>query len=99
VSFDELAKEAALFHNKAFGSDFDSDMLDTQGAYAFRKYGEKHGWNPETIGLLQWATSQNDYEKYKEFSKRVNEDNQTPLFLRGFLKLNSDRKAHRYKRG
>jgi glutamate synthase (NADPH/NADH) large chain len=92
VGFDELAKEAASFHQKAFDPEFDNDMLDTQGAYAFRKYGEKHGWNPETIGLLQWATSQNDYAKYKEFSKRVGEDNQSPLFLRGFLKLNSDRK-------
>jgi glutamate synthase (NADPH) large chain len=91
VGFDELAKEASIFHEQAFGNDEEEGFLNTQGAYAYRKYGEKHGWNPETIGLLQWATSQNDYDKYKEFSKRVAEDNQSPLFLRGFLKLKTSR--------
>lgn len=91
VSFDELAKEAAIFHERAFGDDDDQSFQNTQGAYAFRKYGEKHGWNPETVGLLQWATSQNDYGKFKEFTARVNEDNQTPLFLRGFMRLKAGR--------
>jgi glutamate synthase (NADPH/NADH) large chain len=92
VSFDELAREATIFHQAAFSEEGGEDFMESQGSYAFRKYGEKHGWNPETIGLIQWATSQNDYSKFKEFSKRVNEDNQTPLFLRGFLKLKEGRK-------
>ena len=28
----------------------------TQGTYHYRLNGEQHAWNPETIGLLQWAT-------------------------------------------
>ncbi|MBN2744784.1 MAG: glutamate synthase large subunit [Marinilabiliaceae bacterium] len=91
VGFDEIAAEAAIFHKAAFSGQSWSSFLETQGAYAFRKYGEKHGWNPETIGLLQWASSQNDYAKFKEFSKRVNEDNQTPLFIRGFFRLKEGR--------
>ncbi len=87
VGYEELAREAELFHEKAFSPAKPNEILNSTGAYAYRKYGEKHGWNPETIGLLQWSTSQGDYSKFKEFTKRVNEDNQNPLFLRGFLKL------------
>lgn len=89
VGFDIIAKETELFHKRAFEPKELSanEVFDVDGRYSYRKYGEKHGWNPETIALLQWATSQNDYEKFKEFSRRVNEDNRTPLFIRGFLKL------------
>ncbi|MBS2097031.1 glutamate synthase large subunit [Carboxylicivirga linearis] len=87
IGFEEIAKESALDHAKAFAPTFNKNPFDTKGSYAYRKYGEKHGWNPETIGLLQWATSQNDYSKYKEYSQRVAEDNQTPLFLRGLMRL------------
>lgn len=86
VGFEELAKEAGMFHKAAFEGE-DEGLFESFGSYAFRKYGEKHAWNPETVGLLQWATSENDYQKFKEYSKRVDEDNRTPLFLRGFLRL------------
>ncbi len=89
VGFEEIAQEVTLFHKRAYGpKEFAaSDVFDIDGRFAYRKYGEKHGWNPDTIALLQWATSTNDYAKYKEFSALVNKDNQTPLFIRGFLKL------------
>ncbi len=89
IGFGEIASEAQLFHDQAFKTSFLPPPFDISGAYAYRKNGEKHGWNPETIGLLQWATSQNDYEKYKEFSAKVNENNRSPLFIRGFLKFKS----------
>nr|WP_321407565.1 glutamate synthase large subunit [uncultured Carboxylicivirga sp.] len=87
IGFEEIAKESAIDHAKAFAPTFNKNPFDSKGSYAYRKYGEKHGWNPETIGLLQWATSQNDYSKYKEYSQQVDQDNQTPLFLRGLMKL------------
>ncbi len=89
VGFKEIAQEVEMFHKRAFGEQQfgDSDVFDIDGRFAYRKYGEKHGWNPETIALLQWATSQNDYSKFKEFSKQVDADNRAPLFIRGFLKL------------
>lgn len=87
VGFDEIAREAAIFHEAAFDEMQEEGPFENFGAYAFRKNGEKHGWNPETIGLLQWATAENDYSKYKEYAQRVDNDNKTPLFLRGFLKV------------
>ena len=58
VGFEEIAQESILDHNKAFDPAFMEDPYASKGSLAFRKYGEKHGWNPETIGLLQWATSE-----------------------------------------
>jgi glutamate synthase (NADPH/NADH) large chain len=87
IGFDEIAKEALDFHQKAFDDQLPRGPYDTAGVYAFRKNGEKHAWNPESIGLLQWATALNDYEKYKQYSRQVEEDNRKPLFLRGFLKV------------
>lgn len=87
IGFDEIAQEALEFHQKAFDESLPKGPYETAGIYAYRKYGEKHAWNPETIGLLQWATSRNDYQKYKEYSSIVEKDNKKPLFLRGFLKF------------
>ncbi len=86
VGFEEIAKETIEFHQKAFDELLPKGPFESAGDYAFRKYGQNHAWNPETIGLLQWATARNDYQKYKEYSRRVEQDNRKPLFLRGFLK-------------
>jgi glutamate synthase (NADPH/NADH) large chain len=58
--------------------------LGDLGQYTFRKEGEKHAWNPETIALLQIATRIGSYEKFKEYSKAVNDRNY-PIFLRDRL--------------
>lgn len=60
-------------------------LLVGLGQYKWRKYGEKHAWNPETIYLLQWATRSGDYRKFKEFTSRVDALNQTPHVIRGLL--------------
>ncbi|SMO61362.1 glutamate synthase (NADPH/NADH) large chain [Saccharicrinis carchari] len=87
VGFDELAREAQMFHQQAYARPKPNAALNSTGNYAYRKYGEKHGWNPETIGLLQWATKEGDYNKFKEYTATVHKDNKNPLFLRGLLKL------------
>lgn len=86
VGFEEIAKEAIEFHQKAFDELLPKGPFDSAGVYAYRKNGEKHAWNPESIGLLQWATARNDYEKYKQYSRHVEDDNRKPVFLRGFFR-------------
>ena len=54
--------------------------------YSFRKDGEKHAWNPETISLLQLATRLGSYSKFKEFTALVDEKD-NPIFLRDFFTL------------
>jgi glutamate synthase (NADPH/NADH) large chain len=64
------------------GADY---LLSEDGQYRWRKYGERHAWNPETIYLLQWATRTGNYKKFKEFSSLVNKQNQAPHVIRGLL--------------
>ncbi|MBN1159421.1 MAG: glutamate synthase large subunit [Bacteroidales bacterium] len=84
IGIDELAIEAMMDHRNAYHpSELDDAGITTQGIYHYRVNGEAHAWEPETIGLLQWATKTNDYEKYREFSSRVKDHNRKPHFLRG----------------
>lgn len=87
VGIDEIAVEALKPHQKAFQTmrENGSWLPATEGFYAYRVNGEHHAWNPESIGLLQWATKTNNYKKYKEYADLVNQQNRKPAFLRGFL--------------
>jgi glutamate synthase (NADPH/NADH) large chain len=91
VGFKELTQEALIFHDIAFGDEGKNFKLESVGTYHYRKDGEKHSWNPESIGLLQWATRTSDYQKFKEYSARVNEDSKTN-FIRGFLRIKKAQK-------
>ena len=89
IGLEEICKESTLFHEQVFGRNNrfgNKNGFESFGTYHYRKYGEHHAWNPETIGLLQWATRTNDYSKYKEYSKLIDEDNAKPAFIRGCLK-------------
>ncbi len=92
IGLEDIYRETIYCHNDAFSEKSADDPLHfkTAGIYAWRKDGEHHAWNPETIGLLQWATRINDYKKYKEFSSLVDEQNRKPAFLRGCFKLKNN---------
>ena len=65
-------------------------LLPQGGVYRWRRDGEKHMWDPETISSLQRAArSENGdaQESYDEFSRRVNEENASHALLRGLLGL------------
>ncbi len=84
IGMEEIAEEALIPHRKAYTTDVHS-MILTEGVYSYRKHGEQHAWNPESIALLQWSTRNNDYEKYKEYSALVDCETARPGFLRGLL--------------
>ncbi|MDR2629380.1 MAG: glutamate synthase large subunit, partial [Spirochaetaceae bacterium] len=60
-------------------------LLPEAGQYRWRKTGERHAWNPETIHLLQWAARTGDYGRFKQFSAAANTLNQSPHIIRGLL--------------
>jgi glutamate synthase (NADPH) large chain len=64
------------------------DLLPQGGVYAWRKDGERHMWDPETIATLQRASSSNGDAPihYSVFSQRVNEENAQHGLIRGLLK-------------
>ncbi|GAB4199397.1 MAG: glutamate synthase-related protein [Sandaracinaceae bacterium] len=60
------------------------EVLPGVGAYQYRARGERHAWSPATIALLQHAVRSGDYEKFKAFTRRADEDAQR-ILLRGLL--------------
>jgi glutamate synthase (NADPH/NADH) large chain len=89
IGMKEIAEEVLIPHRKAFSDEPQNENL-TEGVYAYRRHGEHHAWNPETISLLQWSTRSNDYAKFKEYSNLADADTASPGFLRGLLKIKSN---------
>ena len=83
IRLEEVAKDAIAFHDEGI-REVKSEELLNRGLYAFRKDGEKHAWNPETISTLQLATRLGSYKKFKEFT-HLADDKESPIFLRDFL--------------
>ncbi len=79
-----IARDAIALHNKAFEKEVQSDFLPNNGQFHWRRDGIRHAWNPETIAKLQLATRTGNYDKFKEFSKSVDEKAE-PIFLRDFF--------------
>ena len=77
VGLEEITREAVMFHEQAYKPEVAPEpfRFENGGVYAWRKYGEHHAWNPENIGLLQWATRTNDYGKFKEYSAIIDQQN------------------------
>ena len=77
IGLDVLAQEALDRHARAYPADRTSELLPVGGVYAWRRDGEHHMWNPETIALLQHAVRSRNgdaQDKYDEYSQLVNED-------------------------
>lgn len=83
IGLAEIARDAVQMHKAGYKEDL-SEVLEHKGIYSYRKDGEKHAWNPETISTLQLATRLGSYKKFKEYTKLVDEK-KDPLFLRDFL--------------
>ena len=56
IRLEEVAKDAIALHDAGFSPKEVSDILPHNGLFSFRKDGERHAWNPETISTLQLAT-------------------------------------------
>lgn len=88
AGFKELAEEVRLRHKEAYPKDSSSaPYLATGGFYHWRRDGEFHLWNPDSIAALQDAARQNDYKRYKEFVQLINEQSKNPTTLRGLMRF------------
>lgn len=83
IGLREIADDAIAMHRNAYNRPL-SDILEFKGLYSFRKDGEKHAWNPETISKLQIATRLGSYELFKKYTKEADEK-EAPIFLRDFF--------------
>lgn len=92
IGFEGIAREVLQRHMTAFPEKSPANRsLETGGIYQWKRRGEKHLFNPETIALLQQATINGDYNIYKQFSRKVNEQAENAITLRSLLNFR-DRK-------
>ena len=84
----EIAEETVRRHQDAFGdSPVLENSLDVGGDYAFRFRGEAHVWRSETVSTLQHAARGNARDKYREFSRLVNEVEDRYVTIRSLFRL------------
>jgi glutamate synthase (NADPH) large chain len=89
VGFDVLAGESLDRHRRAYPAAA-SELLPSGGIYAWRRDGEFHGWNPETIANLQHAARGEEPESYERFRTYVNDVAVKSSTLRGLLRFRDD---------
>ncbi|WP_239346924.1 glutamate synthase large subunit [Frankia sp. CiP3] len=90
VGIDVIADEVAARHHKAYSvvsSELAHRNLDTGGEYQWRREGEVHLFNPETVFLLQHATRSRQYEVFRQYTATVDELSRRSATLRGLFSL------------
>jgi glutamate synthase (ferredoxin) len=86
VGLEEIAKEIELRHRHAFPDrSVNGHTLEVGGQYQWRRDGEYHLFNPDTVHKLQKAVRNADYKAFQDYSKSVNEQFKNWATLRGLL--------------
>jgi len=83
IAEETLARHCAAFPKRPIWS----VRLDSGGVYQWKRDGEFHLWNPDSIAAIQEAVRKNDYVRYKEFAEMVNDQSKNPTTLRSLLKF------------
>ncbi|MFB4316206.1 glutamate synthase large subunit [Actinomadura sp. 21ATH] len=90
VGFGVLAREVAERHRRAYpanGNEAAHRTLEVGGEYQWRREGERHLFNPETVFKLQHATRTRRYEIFKEYTSSVDSQSEALMTLRGLFDL------------
>ncbi len=90
ITIDVLAQETLERHLRGFPASAD-DLLPVGGVYSWRRDGEHHMWNPDTIALLQHAVRSGGEQAYIEFARVCDEDATRRATLRGLLEIRGGR--------
>ncbi|QEV05854.1 glutamate synthase large subunit [Streptomyces prasinus] len=94
VGLDVVAQEVAARHAKAYpatGIAPAHRALDIGGEYQWRREGEPHLFDPETVFRLQHSTRAGRYDVFKQYTDRVNEQSERLMTLRGLFGFTSGR--------
>ncbi|WP_103514714.1 glutamate synthase large subunit [Streptomyces sp. SM10] len=96
AGLDVVAKEVAARHTKAYpasGIAASHRALEIGGEYQWRREGEPHLFDPDTVFRLQHATRNRRYDIFKKYTGRVNEQSERLMTLRGLFGFRSGREA------
>ncbi len=86
IGLHEIADGALTRHARAYPGAAD-DLLPVIGLYAWRRDGEHHQWNPETISLLQHAVRSGRAETFEQYSRAATAEAARRSTLRGLLRF------------
>ncbi|MFL1446563.1 glutamate synthase-related protein, partial [Nocardiopsis protaetiae] len=90
VGFDVLAEEVAIRHRRAHTDNPTSGAhrrLEIGGEYQWRREGEPHLFNPDTVFKLQHSTRTRKYEIFKEYTDLIDDQSAKLMTLRGLFRL------------
>ena len=91
IGLEEIAREALYHHRRAYSDrEVGPPMLDWGGSYQWRREGEFHLFNPETVFRLQHATNAGRFDIFRQYSKVVDEQNERLCTLRGLFDFKFD---------
>jgi glutamate synthase (NADPH) large chain len=86
VGLEIIAEEARRRHHDAYQRRLHLfDPLDPGGQYKWRRRGERHMFNPDTVPALQHAARAGSYKMWKQYTKLVQEDDKRLFTIRGLL--------------
>ena len=92
MGLDEIAREILSKHHLAFSKkDIPVERLPVGGVYQWKRKGEFHLFNPQTIHLLQYSTRMNEYNTFKKYSKLVNDQSEKAATLRSMFEFKRNR--------
>ena len=84
IERETLRRHAAAYADRDVEGEFD---LSVGGTYYWRRDGEYHMWNPDTIASLQYAARTNNYESFEQFAHAANDYSRRLCTIRGLLEL------------
>ena len=94
IGLDTVATEVQRRHERAFPTRGREDgELESGGEYQWRRDGEYHLFNPETVFKLQHATRSGRYDIYREYANLVNDQSRKHATLRGLFEFKPDEAA------
>jgi glutamate synthase (ferredoxin) len=93
AGLNEIAEEARRRHVRGFPirPTGENAILDPGGNYQWRQDGEFHLFNPDTIHFLQRSCRTGDYNLFKKYAEKINNQSEKLATLRGLLSFKSDR--------
>lgn len=90
ITLDDIAADVAARHRLAYLDRPDERAhreLEVGGEYQWRREGEYHLFNPETVFKLQHSTRTGQYKIFKEYTRLVDDQSERMASLRGLLKF------------
>jgi len=91
IGLEEVTQEALTHHRRAYPERAAGPvLLPWGGQYQWRRDGEYHLFNPETVFRLQHATRAGKYDIFKSYTQRVDEQSKRLCTLRGLMEFKFD---------